>query len=51
MFGDHAKREIVIGEKPTGLGKTLSQESQATSIRRNPLPPSSHIRGVTRRRR
>jgi hypothetical protein len=26
MSGDHAKREIVISEKPTGLGKTLSRE-------------------------
>jgi hypothetical protein len=27
MFGDHAKREIVTGEKPVGSGKTLSRES------------------------
>jgi hypothetical protein len=27
MFGDHAKREIVIGDKPTGSGRTLSRES------------------------
>jgi hypothetical protein len=50
MSGDHAKREIVTGDKPTGSGKTLSRES-GKSTRRNPLPPSSHIGGVTRRKR
>jgi hypothetical protein len=27
MYGDHAKREIMTGEKPTGSGRTLSRES------------------------
>jgi hypothetical protein len=27
MSGDHAKREIVSGDKPTGSGRTLSKES------------------------
>jgi hypothetical protein len=27
MSGDHAKREIVTGEKPVGSGGTLSRES------------------------
>jgi hypothetical protein len=27
MSGDHAKREIVTGEKPVGSGRTLSRES------------------------
>jgi hypothetical protein len=27
MSGDHAKREIMTGEKPTGSGRTLSKES------------------------
>jgi hypothetical protein len=27
MFGDHAKREIITGEKPTGSGRALSRES------------------------
>jgi hypothetical protein len=27
MSGDHAKREIVTGDKPAGSGKTLSRES------------------------
>jgi hypothetical protein len=50
MSGDHAKREIVTGEKPAGSGRTLSRES-GTSIRRNPLPPSRHIREGTRKRK
>jgi hypothetical protein len=25
MYGDHAKREIVTGDKPTGSGKTPSK--------------------------
>jgi hypothetical protein len=39
MSGDHAKREIMTGEKP------------ATNTRRNPLPPSSRIGEVAIRRR
>ena len=27
MSGDHARREIVTGDKPTGSGKTPSRES------------------------
>jgi hypothetical protein len=27
MSGDHAKREIVTGEKAVSLGRTLSRES------------------------
>jgi hypothetical protein len=27
MSGDHAKREIVTGDKPVGSGRTLSRES------------------------
>jgi hypothetical protein len=27
MSGDHAKREIMTGEKPIGSGRTLSRES------------------------
>jgi hypothetical protein len=26
MSGDHAKREIVAGDKPIGSGRTLSRE-------------------------
>jgi hypothetical protein len=27
MSGDHAKKEIMTGEKPAGSGRTLSRES------------------------
>jgi hypothetical protein len=27
MSRDHAKREIITGDKPIGLGRTLSRES------------------------
>jgi hypothetical protein len=50
MSRDHAKREIVTSDKATSSGKTLSRES-GNKYKRNPLPPSSHIGGVTRRRR
>jgi hypothetical protein len=50
MSGDHAKREIMTGEKAASSGRTLSRES-TTNTRRNPLHPSSHIGEVTRRRR
>jgi hypothetical protein len=49
MSGDHAKREIVTGDKHASLGRTLSREL-ATSIRSNPLPPTRHIGRVIRRR-
>jgi hypothetical protein len=54
MSGEHAKREMVIGEKPEGSeGRTMNglrQRRPTISIRRNPLPPSSHIGRVTRRK-
>jgi hypothetical protein len=50
MSGDHAKREIVTGDKPVGSRKTLSRES-SNKYKDDPLPPSSHIGGVTRIRR
>jgi hypothetical protein len=50
MCGDHAKREIVIGDKPVGSGKTVSRES-GNKYKEESSPPSSHIGGVTRRRR
>jgi hypothetical protein len=49
MSGDHAKREIVTGDKAKGSGR--KNESTTTSTRRNPLPPSSHIGRVTRIKR
>jgi hypothetical protein len=50
MSGDHAKREIVTGDKPTSSVRTLSRE-YGKSTRRNPLPPPNRIGEVTRRRR
>jgi hypothetical protein len=50
MSGDHTKREIVTGDKPTSSGKIPSRES-SNKYKMNPLPPSSHIGGVTRRQR
>jgi hypothetical protein len=55
MSGDHAKREIVTNDKAEGLRRknneqTPSRES-GDKYRRNPLPPSSHIGRMTRRKR
>jgi hypothetical protein len=50
MSVEHAEREIVTGDMPASSGRTLSREP-ATSIRRNPLPPTRRIERVTRRRR
>jgi hypothetical protein len=46
MSGEHAKREMVTGEKPEG-----SERRPATSTRKNLLPPSSHTGRVTRIKR
>jgi hypothetical protein len=48
MFGDHAKRKIVTGDKAMGSERTLSRES-GDKYKEN--PPSSHIGRVTRRKR
>jgi hypothetical protein len=50
MSGDHAKREIVTGDKAIDSGRTLSRVSSDKYKERNPLPPSSHIGRVTRRK-
>jgi hypothetical protein len=54
MSGEHAKREMVTDEKLEGLeGRTMNgfrQRRLTITIRRNPLPPSSHIGRVTRRK-
>jgi hypothetical protein len=55
MSGEHAKREMVTGEKPKGSGRKNDERTPSGSptkiTRRNPLPPSSHIGKVTRRKR
>jgi hypothetical protein len=50
MSGDHAKREIVTGEKPVGLGRTLSRES-GNKLKEEPSSSIKSLGGVTRRRR
>jgi hypothetical protein len=32
MSGDHAKREIVTGNKPASSGRTLSRESEMKKV-------------------
>jgi hypothetical protein len=45
MSGDHAKREIVTGEKPTGSGRTLSRESGNKYKEESSFSIKSHRRG------
>jgi hypothetical protein len=45
MSGDHAKREIMTGEKPTGSGRTLSRESDNKYKEESPSSIKSHRRG------
>jgi hypothetical protein len=50
MSGDHAKREIVTGDKAIGSGRTPSRES-GDKYKEESSSSSSHLGGVTRRRR
>jgi hypothetical protein len=45
MSGDHAKREIMTGEKPTGSGRTLSRESGNKYKEESSSSIKSHRRG------
>jgi hypothetical protein len=45
MSGDHAKREIMTGEKPTGSGRTLSRESGNKYKEESSSSIKSHQRG------
>jgi hypothetical protein len=45
MSEDHAKREIMTGDKPTGLGKTLSRESGNKYKEESSSSIKSHRRG------
>jgi hypothetical protein len=45
VSGDHAKREIVTGEKPTGSGRTLSRESGNKYKEESSSSIKSHRRG------
>jgi hypothetical protein len=45
MSRDHAKREIMTGEKPTGSGRTLSRESSNKYKEESYSSIKSHRRG------
>jgi hypothetical protein len=50
MSGDHAKREIVTGDKPTGSGKTLSRESGNKYKEESSSSIKSHQRGDNKKK-
>jgi hypothetical protein len=45
MFGDHAKREIITGDKAMGSGRTLSRESGDKYKEESSSSINSHRRG------
>jgi hypothetical protein len=45
MSGDHAKREIVTGDKPASSGRTLSRESGNKHMEDSSSSTKSHRRG------
>jgi hypothetical protein len=45
MSGDHAKREIVTGDKPASLGRTLSRESGHKQKEESSSSNKTHRRG------
>jgi hypothetical protein len=45
MSGDHAKREIVIGDKPASSGRTLSRESGNKHKEKSSSSIKSHRKG------
>jgi hypothetical protein len=45
MLGDHAKREIVTGDKPASSGRTLSRESDNKNKEESSSSIKSHRRG------
>jgi hypothetical protein len=51
MSGDHAKREIVIGDKPTGSAKTLSRESDNKFKEESSSSIKSHRRGDKKKKK
>jgi hypothetical protein len=51
MSGDHAKREIMIGEKPTGSGRTLSMESGNKYKEESSSSIKSHRRGDKKKKK
>jgi hypothetical protein len=51
MSGDHAKREIMTGDKPTGSGKTLSRESGNKYKEESSYFIKSHRRGDKKKKK
>jgi hypothetical protein len=51
MSGDHAKREIMTGEKPTGSGKILSRESDNKYKEESSSCIKSHRRGDKKKKK
>jgi hypothetical protein len=51
VSGDHAKREIVTGDKPTGSGKTLSRESDNKYMEESSSSIKSHRRGDKKKKK
>jgi hypothetical protein len=45
MSGDHAKREIITGDKAVGSGRTLSRESGDNYKEESSSSIKSHMRG------
>jgi hypothetical protein len=51
MFGDHVKREIVTGDKPTGSRKTPSMESGNKYKEESSSSIKSHRRGDKKKKK
>jgi hypothetical protein len=51
MSGDHAKREIMTGEKPTGSGRNLSRESGNKYKEESSSSIKSHQRGDKKKKK
>jgi hypothetical protein len=51
MSGDHAKREIMTGDKPVGSGKTLSRESSNKYKEESSSSIKSHRRGDKKKKK
>jgi hypothetical protein len=51
MSGDHTKREIMAGDKPTGSGKTPSRESSNKYREESSSSIKSHRRGDKKKKK
>jgi hypothetical protein len=50
MLGDHAKREIVTGDKPTSSGRTLSRESGHKHKEKSSSSTKTHRKGDNKKK-